>query len=85
MNGTEVSRRAADVALAIARACGCPITALYVAGGAASNPRRRRGFRATRQEQAIMKDIVEMADHHDVTAKTAIRADVTPDKAILDE
>ena len=85
VNGTAVSRRAADVALAIARACGCPITALYVAGGAASNPRRRRGFRATRQEQAIMKDIVEMADHHDVTAKTAIRADVTPDKAILDE
>jgi len=32
-----------------------------------------------------MKDIVEMADHHDVTAKTAMRADVTPDKAILDE
>ena len=32
-----------------------------------------------------MKDIVEMADHHDVPIKTAIRADVTPDKAILDE
>jgi Kef-type K+ transport system membrane component KefB/nucleotide-binding universal stress UspA family protein len=85
VNGTEASRRAADVALAIARACGCPITALYVAGGTASNSRRRRGLRATRQEQAIMKDFVEMADHHDVTAKTAMRADVTPDKAIVDE
>jgi K+:H+ antiporter len=85
VNGTEVSRRAADVALAIARACGCPITALYVAAGATSSSRKRRGFRARQQEQAIMKDIVEMADHHDVPIKTAIRADVTPDKAILDE
>jgi Kef-type K+ transport system membrane component KefB/nucleotide-binding universal stress UspA family protein len=85
VNGTEVSRRAADMALAIARACGCPITALYVAAGAASNPRKRRGFRARREEQAIMKDIVEMADHHDVPVKTAMHADVTPDKAILDE
>jgi nucleotide-binding universal stress UspA family protein len=85
VNGTEVSRRAADMALAIARACDCPITALYVAAGAASNPRKRRGFRARRQEQAIMKDIVEMADHHDVPVRTAVRADVTPDKAILDE
>jgi nucleotide-binding universal stress UspA family protein len=85
VNGTEVSRRAADMALAIARACGCPITALYVAAGAAGNPRKRRGFRARRQEQAIMKDIVEMADHHDVPVRTAVRADVTPDKAILDE
>jgi Kef-type K+ transport system membrane component KefB/nucleotide-binding universal stress UspA family protein len=83
VNGTEVSSRATDVALAIARACGCPITALYVT--AASSPRKRRGFRARRQEQAIMKDVVEMADHHDVQVKTAIRADVTPDKAILDQ
>jgi Kef-type K+ transport system membrane component KefB/nucleotide-binding universal stress UspA family protein len=85
VNGTEVSRRAADMALAIARACGCPITALYVAAGAAGNPRKRRGFRARREEQAIMKDIVEMADHHDVTVKTVMHADVTPDKAILDQ
>jgi nucleotide-binding universal stress UspA family protein len=85
VNGSEVSRRAADMALAIARACGCPITALYVTAGAASNPRSRRGFRARREEQAIMKDIVEMADHYDVPVKTAMHADVTPDKAILDE
>jgi K+:H+ antiporter len=85
VNGTDVSRRAADMALAIARACDCPVTALYVAAGAANSPRKRRGFRARRQEQAIMKDIVEMADHHDVAVKTSMRADVTPDKAILDE
>ena len=85
VTGNEVSRRAADVAIAIARACECPITSLYVATGGAGNGRKRRGFRARRQEQAIMKDIVEMADRHDVTARTAVHSDVVPHEAILAE
>jgi Kef-type K+ transport system membrane component KefB/nucleotide-binding universal stress UspA family protein len=85
VTGNEVSRRAADVAIAIARASECPITALYVATGGASNARKRRGFRARRQEQAIMKDVVEMADRHDVMARTAVHSDVTPHEAILAE
>jgi len=85
VTGNEVSRRAADVAIAIARACECPITALYVATGGAGNGRKHRGFRARRQEQAIMKDIVEMADRHDVTARTAVHSDVVPHEAILAE
>jgi Kef-type K+ transport system membrane component KefB/nucleotide-binding universal stress UspA family protein len=85
VNGTEVSRRAAEVALAIAHACSCPVAALYVVHSAAGNPRQRRGFRARQQEQAIMKDFVEMADRYDVKAKTAVRADQAPDKAILAE
>ena len=32
-----------------------------------------------------MKDFVEMADRYDVKAKTAVRADLAPDKAILAE
>jgi nucleotide-binding universal stress UspA family protein len=85
VTGNEVSRRAADVAIAIARASECPITALYVATGGAGNGRRRRGFRARRQEQAIMKDVVEMADRHDVTARTTVHSDVAPHEAILAE
>jgi nucleotide-binding universal stress UspA family protein len=85
VNGTEVSRRAAEIAVAIARACDCPIMALYVAGGAASSPRRRRGFRARREQQAIMKDFVEMADRYDARAKTTVQAEAAPDKAILAE
>src|SRR6516162_5233489 len=84
VTGNEVSRRAADVAIAIARASDCPITALYVATGA-SNGRKRRGFRARWQEQAIMKDVVEMADRHDVIARTAVHSDVAPHEAILAE
>src|SRR5262245_33931374 len=85
VTGNEVSRRAADVAITIARACERPITALYVATGGASNGRKRLGFRARRQEQAIMRDIVEMADRHDVVARTAVHTDVTPHEAILAE
>jgi len=85
VNGTELSRRAAEVAIGIARGCGASITALYVANTASANGRKRRGFRARPEEQAIMKEIVEMADHYDVPAKTAFHSDVAPDEAILDE
>ncbi len=80
--GTEVSRRAAEVAVTIARACECPMTALYVANTGAS-AKRRRGVRERRQEQAILKEIVQMADRYDVEVKTAVRSDVAPDAAIL--
>jgi Kef-type K+ transport system membrane component KefB/nucleotide-binding universal stress UspA family protein len=85
VTGNEVSRRAADVAIAIAHACERPITALYVATSGVDNGRKRRGFRARRQEQAIMKDIVEIADRHEVTARTAVRSDLAPGEAILSE
>lgn len=32
-----------------------------------------------------MKDVVEMADHHEVTVRTAVRSDVAPREAILAE
>jgi nucleotide-binding universal stress UspA family protein len=64
--GTEVSRRAAEVAITIARACECPLTALYVANTAA-NTKRRGGVRERRQEQAI-------AVHSDVAPDQAILA-----------
>jgi Kef-type K+ transport system membrane component KefB/nucleotide-binding universal stress UspA family protein len=83
--GSEVSRRAAEVAIAIAGACERPITALYVSTPGASDRRRPGGFRARRQEQAVMKEIVEIADRYDVTTSTEIRADLAPRDAILTE
>jgi len=83
VNGTEVSHRAAEVAIAIARASGSPISALYVADIPAS--RNRRNPRAKREEQAIVKDIVEMADRYDVKAKVAVRSHRAPAEAILAE
>jgi Kef-type K+ transport system membrane component KefB/nucleotide-binding universal stress UspA family protein len=80
--GTDVSRRAAEVAVALARTCECPMTALYVAN-TGTGAKRRRGARERRQEQAILKEIVQMADRYDVKVKTAVRSDVAPDEAIL--
>jgi Kef-type K+ transport system membrane component KefB/nucleotide-binding universal stress UspA family protein len=85
VNGTDVSRRAAEVAIAIAAACDCPLAALYVSNPGGRPARRQRGFRARRHEEAIVKEIVELADRYDVATKTAVRADVAPDHAILSE
>jgi Kef-type K+ transport system membrane component KefB/nucleotide-binding universal stress UspA family protein len=85
VTGNQVSRRAAELAMAIAGACDCPVTALYVATSGANHGHKRRNIRPRRQEQAIMKDIVEMAEHYDVTARTAVRSDLAPREAILGE
>ncbi len=80
--GTEVSLRAAEIAVELARACGSPMTALYVANTGTTAKRRSRA-RERRHAQAILKEIVQMADRYDVTVKTAVRSDVAPDEAIL--
>ena len=87
VNGTETSRRAAEIAVAVAHAFKAPITALYVAGPKPANSRARKttGLRARRSEQAILKDIVELADQYDQKVKTAVRGDLAPDQAVLTE
>jgi nucleotide-binding universal stress UspA family protein len=79
VNGTDVSRRAAEVAIEIARGARAPVTALYVAG------RGRSGMRARRHEQAILDDISELAGKYKQEIKTAIRADIAPDRAVVVE
>jgi nucleotide-binding universal stress UspA family protein len=83
--GTDVSRRAAEVAIAIGRACNALVRVLYVSGARTNGRGRSRGVRMRAQEQAILKDIVEIADRYDVAVTTAVRAEVAPDEAILAE
>ena len=82
VNGTEPSRRAAEVAITMARANKAPLTVLYVAVGKSG---ARRGIRTRRHEEAILKDIVAIADGYNMSIRTALRADVAPDEAILKE
>jgi Kef-type K+ transport system membrane component KefB/nucleotide-binding universal stress UspA family protein len=82
VNGTEPSRRAAEVAIAIARVCAAQITALYVSGSA-SGARGRRPFRSRRQEQAFLKEIVDIAERYDVDIKSTIEDKSIPDRAIV--
>ncbi len=77
VNGTEYSRRAAEVAIAIARASHAPLTALYVA------PRGRK--RSRRYEEAILKDISKLAETYDTDVRTAVRANIAAEEAILKE
>jgi nucleotide-binding universal stress UspA family protein len=79
--GTEVSRRAAEVAIAIASACKCPVTALHVA--ATGTSRKRRGRSAQEQERAIVEEIAAIAEHYGVTLGTVTNSRLAPDKAIV--
>jgi Kef-type K+ transport system membrane component KefB/nucleotide-binding universal stress UspA family protein len=83
VTGTEVSNRAAEVAIALGRACNASVTALYVSSRRANEGTRRRPLRSRRQQQAILKEIVEIADRYEFDIKTAMRTNVAPDNAII--
>jgi K+:H+ antiporter len=79
INGTEVSRRAAEVAIAIARTNRASLTALYV------SPRDAKKRRSRQFEEAILKDISALAESYGLQIKTAVRSDVAADEAIVKE
>jgi len=90
VTGTGVSRRGAEIALAIARASRAQITALFVRSGSASTKRgRRRRIRQAlatqRSERAILKDIAMMGDNFETPIKIAARTNDAADQAILRE
>ena len=86
VRGNKVSRRATEVALAIAKMSDSPMTALYVLGTVGLGATQRRLRRLTRthhHEEAVLKDIVELADREGRSIRTALRLDVSPEDAIL--
>ena len=87
VSGTPASRRAAEVAVTIARPDRIPITALYVATNAAEAARSRdhawrRVSALPPREEAILKDVVELADRYRLSLRAAIHADIAPHLAI---
>jgi nucleotide-binding universal stress UspA family protein len=86
VRGNKVSQQGAEVALALAHASTSAVTALYVMGaiGLGSPQRRlRRPTTSRRHEEAILKDIVELANRFDTPIQTALRLDIAPEDAIL--
>jgi Kef-type K+ transport system membrane component KefB/nucleotide-binding universal stress UspA family protein len=89
VNGTEVSRRAFEVGLTLARASNAHVTVLYVTrangngGGSSKSASRRRAVR--RNEIAVLKDIGSLAERYEVDVRSTTRANVAPDEAILRE
>jgi len=91
VNGTEVSRRAAEVGLTVARATEAQVTALFVTrangtGGSGGKPNAAARKRATRRnERAILKDIGALGDRYGVDVRSTTRADLAPGEAIVRE
>ena len=88
VNGTEVSRRAAEIGLTLARANDAQVTALFVtraggSGGKANNAARKRATR--RAEQAILKDIGALGDRFDVDVRSTTLMNLAPGEAIVRE
>jgi Kef-type K+ transport system membrane component KefB/nucleotide-binding universal stress UspA family protein len=86
VRGNLVSRRAAEVALAIAKMSDSPITALYVLGtiGLGAVQRGQPQSAATcHQDQAVLQDIVDLAEREGCPIHTALRLHVSPEDAIL--
>ncbi len=86
VNGTEVSRRAVEVGLTLARASDAQVTALYVtraSGGKRKSALRNRAIR--RDERGVLKDIAALADRYEINLRSTTRAKMSPDEAILRE
>ncbi|MBL8691970.1 MAG: cation:proton antiporter [Rhodospirillaceae bacterium] len=83
VSGTDVSRRAAEVAVALARANDVPITALYVSSAVEGQSRRTRASVSRRHEEEILKDVALLAERYDTEARTSVLVDGHPDEAIL--
>ena len=82
VNGTEPSRRGAEVAITLARAAKAQVTVLYVA----VRPANRRAMRGSRRhEEAILKDIVAIADGYNISIRTAVVAERAANEAIVAE
>jgi Kef-type K+ transport system membrane component KefB/nucleotide-binding universal stress UspA family protein len=89
VTGTSVSRRGAEVALALARAGRGSVLALHVSTAISKRPSWQRRFGAawtvgTRgNEEAILRDVVRLGEQLGVTVRTAARRHVAPEEAIL--
>lgn len=86
VNGTEVSRRAAETAFVLARASGAQVTVLYVISPREGVRSRGRGAQpAGRNHKGILKDIGALARRYDVDVRRDMMEHAAPVEAILRE
>lgn len=85
VTGTEASRRAAEVAVALARGSGRPIAALHVASDRSGQAEGDASRRGRAQRESILKDVVTLAERYGGEARTALRDEAAPEQAILRE
>ncbi|PBB77994.1 potassium transporter [Mesorhizobium sp. WSM3879] len=71
VNGTANARRGAELAFAVASVTSAPVKVLYVARPGRDEPRDTVSHR---RREAVLKDIVALADRYGVEIETAIRS-----------
>lgn len=85
VSGSNVSRRGAEVAIALARLSSEPLQVVYVSTTRDKGARRGSASMSLAREEAILKDIAATAARYDVNVATTLRANTAPDVAILQE
>ena len=87
VNGTEPSRRGAELAFMLAAVNDGTVTALYVSAAPETVKRASSGVPSAtrRQERAVLKEAAELAERYGARLRTLVRPDVRLDRAILDE
>ncbi len=83
INGTEASRRAAELALALARPNQARVKALYV--GHEEKRSRSLASISHRREEAMLKEIVDLGERYGVSVVTAMRMQGAAGAAIRKE
>jgi Kef-type K+ transport system membrane component KefB/nucleotide-binding universal stress UspA family protein len=84
VTGSEMSRRAAELAVTLARANHSSLSALYVTlGDVGRRPKRPRVINF--EQEAVLKDVVALGERYDAPVRTIVRANATPVDAILRE
>jgi nucleotide-binding universal stress UspA family protein len=84
VSGSGVSRRGAEVAIALSRTALTPMQLVYVSTTRDKDSRRSASM-SLMHEEAILKDIGVLASHYDVEVHTIMHANMSPDTAILQE
>ncbi|MFN2455609.1 MAG: cation:proton antiporter [Pyrinomonadaceae bacterium] len=81
--GTDYSRRAAEIAISIAKACGCGVTAMHVSPPPEELGVLRRPRESFNMGRALVKDIQAIGQREGVDVKTLVKVRRTPEAAIL--
>jgi nucleotide-binding universal stress UspA family protein len=88
VSGARYSRRAAEVALALAQACHAAVTALYVSD-APVKPLWRRNLKLTlalrRSEDAILKEMSDLAHQYGTQMRPLARTGSVPADVVVEE
>jgi len=85
VTGTEISRWAAEVAVALARGSGRPLRAIHVARAKPDAGAARHASPTRSRPEVILKEVVGLAERSGAELVTAVRVESAPEQAILRE